>query len=140
MSLQFFADDHTIVALKNLNMQSANPLMAKFTSFKNWDDFLILGRELKSNDFFIVVSSRKSQPSYLKALEKLPYYLTRYFKQTSFLILYPKQALMPMQKQETDHFLLETISETVHAVNKEVGKAGSFLTSWLRKKKEKQDG
>ena len=47
---------------------------------------------------------------------------------------------MPMQKQETDHFLLETISETVHAVNKEVGKAGSFLTSWLRKKKEKQDG
>lgn len=140
MSLQFFADDNTIAALKELNMQNASPMIAKYTSFKNWDDFLILARELKSNDFFIVVSSRQAQPSYLKALEKLPYYLTRYFKQTSFLILYPKQILMHLQKQDSDHFLLDTIADKVNAVNKEVGKAGSFLTSWLRKKKDKQDG
>ena len=34
---------------------------------------------------------RKGHPSFHQALDKLPYYLSNYFNQNSFLIVYPKQ-------------------------------------------------
>jgi hypothetical protein len=46
---------------------------------------------VKSNDLLVIVSSRRGHSSYQHALEKLPYYLSNYFKEGSFMMVYPQQ-------------------------------------------------
>jgi hypothetical protein len=87
--------------------------------------------ELKPNDFFVVVSSRKGHISHDEVLERIPYYLSKYFNQYSYLIIYPKQ--LPEdneQQQDHDNSLLEVIADRVQVVNK----AGNFLSRIFKKK------
>lgn len=135
MKVSFFAQENTIKAMEAINRQSANPIAAEYNVFSNWDDFLILSRELKQNDFFVIVSSRKEHISYQSQLDKLPYYLSRYFKANSFLIVYPAQLMQSgneSQPEISDHFL-DAIVDKVQVVNK----AGDYI-SRLFKKKDKE--
>lgn len=135
MSVSFFAQDNTIKAIEALNRKATNPIAANYNTFSKWEDFLILSRELKQNDFFVIVSSRKDHISFQAHLDKLPYYLSRYFKGNSFLIIYPAQVLNDENanlNENSDHFL-EAIVDKVQVVNK----AGDYL-SRLFKKKDKE--
>ena len=133
LSIHFFAEDDTITELKKLNAQSASPAVAAYNSFSNWQDFLILSRELKQNDLFVIISSRKRHPSYNGQLERLPYYLSNYFTHNSFIILYPQQLAIdpkPNEKEYADH-LLEALVDKVQVVNK----AGNYISQIFKKKK-----
>ena len=57
----------------------------------DWEDFLILTREVKFNDLLLVVTARKQSISYTQTLEKLPKQLGNYFSENSFIVLYPEQ-------------------------------------------------
>lgn len=120
----FHANENTNLELKNhINTGS---LRVEFKDFSNWEDFLILSRELRPNDLFFIVSSRKGHVSYSAQMDKLPYYLLSYFNNNSFIMLYPKQ-LEDEHKQLGDSFI-ETISEKINIVNR----AGSFLKRIFR--------
>jgi Kef-type K+ transport system membrane component KefB len=64
LPVHFFANDLTISELKKFNIESTSPVVATYTAFAHWEDFLIMSRELKQNDFFVIVSSRKGHISY----------------------------------------------------------------------------
>jgi Kef-type K+ transport system membrane component KefB len=91
VAVVFYAAPETLAPLQLALQRLAKTLDATFNPFANWDDFLIFTRELKQNDLFVIISSRKSQVSYIQPLSKLPHYLSSYFDQNSFLIIYPKQ-------------------------------------------------
>lgn len=134
LSFHFFAEEQTIVELQKLNSQSTSPVSAVYNQFSDWEDFLILSRELKQNDFFVIVSSRKGHISYDENLEKLPYYLSKYFIHNSFIIIYPKQAetdAISTEKNHSEHFLLETLTENLQVVNK----AGDYISRMFKRKK-----
>jgi Kef-type K+ transport system membrane component KefB len=134
LPVHFFANDLTISELKKFNIESTSPVVATYTAFAHWEDFLIMSRELKQNDFFVIVSSRKGHISYNENLEKLPYYLTKYFTSNSFIIVYPKQFQSDQvlnEKDHSDNFILEAIADKVQVVNK----AGSYISSIFKKKK-----
>lgn len=134
LPIHFFADTSTINELQKLNTSSSHPVVAVYNVFNNWDDFLILSRELKQNDFFTIISSRKDHTSYNEQLEKLPYYLSKYFQQNSFIIVYPQQISFSMQQQSelSDNYLLDALADKVQVVNK----AGNYLSNIFKKKKE----
>src|SRR5688500_3305134 len=77
MPLILYANEATITTLRNSNSNSDSPLAIIFNVFDNWDDFLIFGREVKQDDLFIIVSSRKGYLSYIPEIEKLPKYLLK---------------------------------------------------------------
>ncbi|HZI02076.1 MAG TPA: cation:proton antiporter, partial [Flavisolibacter sp.] len=134
ISIEFFGKDESLQELKDLNELSANPVQATFNRFVNWEDFLIFTRELKSNDLFVIISSRKGHVSYHAALEKLPYYLTNYFGQNSFIMLYPKQLEMGLNMSDVQHVdgsLMETLADKVSVVNK----AGGLFSRIFRRKR-----
>lgn len=91
LPLVVYANSKTLKVLNNLNIQQKNPLPVSFQHFDNWEEFLIFTREVKQDDLFIIISSRKGFLSYSPYLDKLPVYLTRYFKNNSYIILYPAQ-------------------------------------------------
>jgi len=134
ISIEFFGKEESLLELKDLNELSASPVQATFHRFVNWEDFLVFTRELKSNDLFVIISSRKGHVSYHAALEKLPYNLTNYFTQNSFIILYPKQLEMGLNMNDVQHVdgsLMETIADKVSVVNK----AGSLFNRIFKRKR-----
>lgn len=91
LPLFIYAETTTLKLLQQINESDNAPLNIVFEPFDNWGEFLIFTREVKQDDLFIIVSSRKGHLSYNPETEKLPYYLPKYFAQNSYLILYPEQ-------------------------------------------------
>lgn len=87
--LVFYASSQTLAYLKEV--QQKHPIECAFQEFNNWDDFLILSRDLKTNDNLIIVLSRKDHLSYQKNMENIPAYLNKYFQANSFILVYPMQ-------------------------------------------------
>jgi Kef-type K+ transport system membrane component KefB/nucleotide-binding universal stress UspA family protein len=64
---------------------------ASYNVFDDWEDFLILSREVKKDDLLLIVSARKGTVSYNRHLDNVPKQLSKYFQNTSFLFIYPEQ-------------------------------------------------
>ncbi|MGZ5255273.1 MAG: hypothetical protein ACXWV4_12885, partial [Flavitalea sp.] len=47
--------------------------------------------QLKKDDLFIVITSRKGHLSFRPEMERIPYLLTKYLMNQSFIVLYPGQ-------------------------------------------------
>ena len=120
MPISFHASKETLLELEQINQRNPNPAKALLNDFSNWEDFLIFSRDLKPNDLFVIVSSRKDHISYNEHLEKLPHLLSTYFQNNSFLIVYPKQLEQSstFDFQQPDGSLLETLSEKMNTVGK----------------------
>ena len=87
--LVFFASSRTTEYLREL--QHRYPVDAEFNIFNDWEDFLVLSREVKSNDNLLIVMSRRNRLSYNRMMEKIPRYLNKYFKDNNFMLVYPMQ-------------------------------------------------
>ncbi len=88
--LIFYATQETLKFIKEI--QSKHPIECEFEDFNNWDDFLILARNFQKDDNLIIVLSRKDKPSFHNNMTKIPSYLNKYFKDTSYILIYPMQA------------------------------------------------
>jgi Kef-type K+ transport system membrane component KefB len=135
IAVAFFGPATVLKELKDLQQSSKQSIKTTFHPFTNWDDFLIFSRELKQNDLFVIVASRKGHFSYHAVQDKLPYYLSNYFTDNSFILLYPRQ-LEPGLKREdiqyADGALAEKIVEGVTNVNK----VGGMLKRMFGNKKD----
>lgn len=87
--LIFYATNETTEFLKQ--MQERHTIKAEFNIFSDWDDFLILSRDIRKDDNLIIVMSRRTHPSYNEYMTKIPAYLNKYFKQSSFILIFPMQ-------------------------------------------------
>jgi Kef-type K+ transport system membrane component KefB len=87
--LVFYASKDTLQYIQQV--QKKFSVEAAFVEFSEWEDFLIISKDLKENDALIVVMSRKSGTSYEPYMEKLPKYLNKYFKQNNYVLIYPMQ-------------------------------------------------
>lgn len=87
--LVFFGSAQTLDYLKDIH--SRHPIEASFQVFSDWDDFLIISRELRPDDNLMIILSRKDRPSYSFAMRKIPQYLDKYFKDNNFVLVYPVQ-------------------------------------------------
>lgn len=87
--LVFYASKRTNQYLKELHRRF--PVEAEFNDFADWDDFLILSREVKPNDNLLIVMSRKNHLSYNRAMNKIPRYLNKYFTDNNFILIFPMQ-------------------------------------------------
>ena len=85
-----YASEDTTIYLKEIYKK--RPIEAEFSSFDDWDDFLIMSREIKSDDTLWVVMSRRERLSYHANMSRIPNYLNKYFQSNSFVLVYPIQA------------------------------------------------
>lgn len=88
--LIFYSSAETLNYIDNINQ--SHPIECEFIEFDDWDDFLILSRDMESNDSLFIVMSRKDHPSYHNQMSKIPIYLNKYFKSQNYILVYPIQA------------------------------------------------
>lgn len=88
----FYGSEATLNALKKLLAKKSGE--ASYIEFNDWDDFLIVFRDIKPDDTMWLFLSRKEGLSYAPAMARIPKYLNKYFQANSFVLAYPVQAGM----------------------------------------------
>jgi Kef-type K+ transport system membrane component KefB/nucleotide-binding universal stress UspA family protein len=87
--LVFYATGQTLNTLRKIH--DKYPIEAEFNEFDDWDDFLIISRDLKTDDNLFIVMSRKNHLSYNRAMGRIPVYLNKYFRPHNFILVFPVQ-------------------------------------------------
>ena len=88
----FYGSEATLNALKKLLAKKSGE--ASYIEFNDWDDFLIVFRDIKPDDTMWIILSRKEGLTYAPAMARIPKYLNKYFQANSFVLAYPVQAGM----------------------------------------------
>ena len=83
----FYGSEATLNALKKLLAKKSGE--ASYIEFNDWDDFLIVFRDIKPDDTMWIILSRKEGLSYAPAMARIPKYLNKYFQANSFVLAYP---------------------------------------------------
>lgn len=87
--LLFFGSEGMVRVLKEIHRK--HPVEAEFREFSDWDDFLILGREVRSDDHLVFILSRKEYPSYHPLMTRISGYVNKYFADNNCMLVYPRQ-------------------------------------------------
>ncbi len=63
-----------------------------YVPFGNWEDFLIVSRDVRADDALWIWMSRKDGVSYESSMTRVSRYLNQYFRGNNFVLVYPLQA------------------------------------------------
>ncbi len=86
----FYGSSDTLGRLKTLLGKRGGEM--EFTEFSDWEDFLIVFRDVHKDDNLWIVRSRHNGISFNPSMNRIPGYLNKYFQQNSFILVYPLQA------------------------------------------------
>jgi hypothetical protein len=122
-NIHYYSSRETIRAIRQFNSKNKGPEVS-FTVFDNWNDFLILSREVGKEDFFIVISARPGNVSYHSGLADVPRHLAKYFGAYNYLLMYPDlySDFSPTQSIE-----FERTGELLQQGMSQLGKTGDKL-------------
>jgi Kef-type K+ transport system membrane component KefB len=124
LPLLIYSTVETSKVLWHLNENNSFTLNISYHKFDDWSEFLIFSRDVKKNDLFIIISSRKGYLSYNPQIDKLPKYLTKYFTDDSYIIVYPQQ------NEDLSDWDLKPLEENAEVLSK----AGNYVKSIFSKK------
>lgn len=87
----FHATEQTLAYLKRIIEREGAKTFTVFSVLEDWDDLLMLTKEVSYDHLLVIVSARKGSISYQPSFEQLPVLITRYFSNNSLLMIYPDQ-------------------------------------------------
>lgn len=127
--LLLFCNQTTQKAVERLYKKSKLTAALNFKKFDEWDDFLVLARDIHDDDLIVLIAARKGASSYIAALDNIPVKLKKYFPMNSKLIIYPQQYQDNISIVQYEDFSGEPLNKGIEAVQK-IGKGiGSFFKS-----------
>lgn len=102
--------------------------------FDAWEDFLILSRNVRETDLFVLVSARKGATSYLSELDNLPSKMEKYFATNNRVVIFPQQFSEHHGIEDYSDFNAEPLHIGIDAVQK----LGKTIGSIFRKESPQQ--
>lgn len=87
----FFCEEDTRAAIQALCRRKGKYLRASYREMGDWEEVLMIAKEVKTDDMVVMLSARKATPSYNPLFEQIPDMLTRFFQDNSYLLIYPEQ-------------------------------------------------
>jgi Kef-type K+ transport system membrane component KefB len=125
--IQLYCNDATNKAVEKLQKKLKLNIVFNHQLFTDWEDFLVISRNIQELDLLVLISARKSASSYINMLETLPSKLEKYFAINSKIIVYPQQYIEETISDQYNDFSSEPLSKSIEAVQR-IGKGiGSIL-------------
>lgn len=87
----FFTNEDTQKALQAFCRRKNKFLRASYREMENWEDVLMLAKQMKPDDMIVMINARPSTPSYNPLFEQVPTMLDRFFADHSYMLVYPEQ-------------------------------------------------
>ena len=85
----FYTSAGTRSSLEEIHKKRS--IKADFVLFDDWNDFLIISRDIKKDDALWVILSRKEKLSYQPAMNNIPQQMAKYMEGNNCILLYPVQ-------------------------------------------------
>ncbi len=124
--LVFYASQTSLDIIKNI--LSKHSIEASYNIFDDWNDFLIISREIKHDDNLIIVLSRVNKPSYHENMAKVPVYMDKYFQSNSFIFIYP------MQIGIKDDSIIDLNNPSMTEPIEKLDEIGKYIAKYLKRK------
>ena len=87
----FFTNEQTQKALQAFCRRKGKYLRASYREMENWEDVLMLAKQMRPDDMIVMINARPSTPSYNPLFEQVPKMLDRFFHDHSYMVIYPEQ-------------------------------------------------
>ncbi|MDR0746223.1 MAG: cation:proton antiporter [Mediterranea sp.] len=124
--VHFYAHPDTLGYLKGYISHKHKGMRREFTELEDWNDLLLLTRQVHFDHLLVIVSARRGFISYDSSFERLSSQITKYFNNNSLMVLYPDQYGDP---QETVSFL----EPVHHNESQHYNNIGKWFYKWFRK-------
>ncbi len=131
ISIQLYCNEATKSALERILKKGRLAASITIHNFTDWEDFLILSKEIHQDDLLVLISARKGAASYIGVLENLPSKLEKHFPLNSRFVIYPKQFENFSDERYAD---LDISSEPLNKGIETVQKIGKEIGSIFKKK------
>ncbi len=125
-----YCNESTEKAVEKLFTKAKLTASISIILFTEWEDFLMLSRNIHEDDLFILVSARKGATSYLGALDNLPVKLEKHFTANSRFVIYPQQYSDNISSEQYKDISAELLLMRIDAVQK----IGKGISSIFKKK------
>lgn len=125
--VHFFAHPDTQRYLEEYINKKHKGVRSEFSELSNWDELLLLTRQVNYDHLLVIVSARRGYISYDPSFERLPQQIARYFNNNSLIVLFPDQYGDP---QETVSFS----DPTQHHESPHYESVGQWFYKWFKKK------
>lgn len=99
----FYTNPDTQQALQAFCRRKGKYLRASYREMEDWEDVLMLAKQMLPDDMIVMIAARPSTPSYNPLFEQIPDMLDRFFTGHSYLLVLPEQ-----EAGRTDTDILQT--------------------------------
>ena len=90
LKIKSFCTSTTFEEMKKFEKYLGYSIEMEYNEFTEWEDFLILSRHVREQDFLLVVSARKGSVSHMSKLEGISGKMEKHFT-NSKMIIFPQQ-------------------------------------------------
>lgn len=89
--IQFHGRNETLSLIKEYIQNRHHEVRSDYIEMKHWREMPQLASQISTDHLFVVVTARKGTVSFKAALERLPEEITKFFKGTNLMIIFPDQ-------------------------------------------------
>lgn len=89
----FYTNEDTQRALQAFCRRKGKYLRASYREMENWEDVLMIAKQMAQDDMIVLINARPSTPSYNPLFEQVPKMLDKFFSGHSYMLVYPEQEI-----------------------------------------------
>ena len=127
--VHFWAHPDTIQRISGYMEKFHSSVRVEFSAMDDWDDLLMMSSKVAYDHLTVIVSARKGAISYQPSFEELPNQITKYFSNSSLMLIYPDQLGDPLE-----NFTFS--SPRSQAENRIYDNVSKWVIKWVKKGEE----
>ena len=127
--VHFWAHPDTIQRISGYMEKFHSSVRVEFSTMDDWDDLLMMSSKVAYDHLTVIVSARKGAISYQPSFEELPNQITKYFSNSSLMLIYPDQLGDPLE-----NFTFS--SPRSQAENRIYDNVSKWVIKWVKKGEE----
>ena len=127
--VHFWAHPDTIQRISGYMNKFHGSVRVEFSPMDDWDDLLLMSSKVAYDHLMVIVSARKGAISYQASFEELPDLITKYFSNSSLMLIYPDQLGDPLE-----NFTFS--SPRGQAENRIYDNVSKWVYKWMKKGEE----
>jgi hypothetical protein len=89
----FYTNEDTQKTLQTFCHRKGKFLRAGYREMENWEDVLMIAKQMRPDDMIVMINARTSTPSYNPLFDQVPNMLAKFFSDHSYMIVYPEQEI-----------------------------------------------
>ena len=132
--IYFHAAAQTLEYIRRLLGSKAASDTVRLNLMESWDDLLLLSTEVNYDHLLVIVSARRGTMSYLSSFEHLASQISRYFANTSLMVVYPDQLGEGHELPAITNPLSGSVNPRISVVYAHVKKQWRIFRQWYGKK------